>query len=45
MGDLVGFYDKAHIITFDDVFSFALQLAQGMLSIKLTKSIQARCEV
>jgi hypothetical protein len=45
MGDLVSFYNRAYTITFDDVFSFALQLAQGMLSIKLTESIKAWCEV
>lgn len=44
MGDLFSFYRKAYIITFKDVFSFALQLAQGMPPVTLTKAIKACCE-
>ena len=30
MGDLCSFYSNAYTIAFKDVFSFAVQLAQGM---------------
>jgi serine/threonine protein kinase len=41
MGDLFSFYHKTHRIVFDQVFDFALQLAQGTFSLKETSIITA----
>jgi hypothetical protein len=44
MGDLHSFYHKQHRIAFDDIFDFALQLAQGTFSLKETLIIRASPE-